>query len=190
MKCPECLLPNSAGSLDCSGCGSSLTSKAEQPSKETFESPIKTAGEESKPSANKVGLIVFASVLAIIGIVFINGLNKGVPVASDPTPTQTADPNFYCSSMLRSLNKAVEYMGNAGTLYTIGDVAAVLQDEGDSLRSGYNLQMAGDADRLGWIRNAGSQLLQIRVALIDGGDIDTPIASFSESLNLISASCN
>jgi hypothetical protein len=91
--------------------------------------------------------------------------------------------------MMRSLNEAVEYMGNAGSKYTADEVAAVLKDEGDKLSSGYDLQMAGNAERLGWIRNAGNQLLQIRVAIIDGGDVEAPAASFSESLNLISDSC-
>jgi hypothetical protein len=80
-------------------------------------------------------------------------------------------------------------MGNAGSIYTVDEVAAVLKQEGDKLSSGYDLQLAGSAERLAWLRNAGNQLLKIRVAIIDGGDIDAPVASFTDSLNRISASC-
>ncbi len=190
MKCPKCLFPNLKGSTFCSACGAKLERLEASPGDKVSvpaNSEI-TINVVEKPKPKKLGCLGIFGVFILVAIIFgaLSG-NSNSDNQADPTPT--ADPNYFCSAMMRSLNEAVEYMGNAGSKYTADEVAAVLKDEGDKLSSGYDLKMAGNAERLGWIRNAGNQLLQIRVAIIDGGDVEAPAASFSESLNLISESC-
>jgi hypothetical protein len=191
MKCSKCLFPNHKGSTFCSACGAKLDPLEAKPG-EKVSVPANaeiTINVVEKPKPKKLGCFGIFGAFILIALIFsaISG-NTGNQNQSEEAPT--ADPNYFCSSMLRSLNEAVEYMGNAGSKYTVDEVAAVLKDQGDKLSSGYDFQMAGNAERLGWIRNAGKQLLQIRVAIIDGGDVEAPAASFSESLNLITDSCN
>jgi hypothetical protein len=90
---------------------------------------------------------------------------------------------------MKSLNEAVEYMGNAGSKYTLGDVAAVLEKRGTALATGFDVEMAGSLERLEAIQEAGDQLLQIRVNLIDGGDVTPAANAFKNAYDYIAASC-
>ncbi len=197
MKCSKCKATIQEGASFCPSCGVNLNGSEISTSGKKITAP---AGSDitinvfdknadlNTSKAKRIGCFSFLGILVFVALIFsvISG-NAGRNSASDPAPT--SDPNAYCSGMMRSLNEAVEHMGNAGSIYTVDEVAAVLKQEGDKLSSGYDLQLAGSAERLAWLRNAGNQLLKIRVAIIDGGDIDAPVASFTDSLNRISASC-
>jgi hypothetical protein len=100
------------------------------------------------------------------------------------------DPNAYCPGLMSDLYKVVTELGNAGSTASVSDIVTLLKEVGTRLSTGYDLQLAGTAERLTAIRTAGLAMLEIRVALLDGGDVTPPALVLKESAEFISASCN
>lgn len=190
MKCPKCQFPNLKGSTFCSACGTKLDSVEATPGDKVSipaNSEI-TINVVEKKSPKKVGCFGLILILLFVSVVFsaISGNSKN-EASSTPSPTETT--GSYCAILMKSLNEAVEYMGNAGSKYTVGDVAAVLDKRGSALATGFDVEMAGSVERLEAIQEAGNQLLQIRVNLIDGGDITPAANAFKNAYDYIAASC-
>ncbi len=193
MKCPKCQMPNQDWASFCSGCGEKLSPKAKIASSKTAE----TSGNQEitvnlveKKQMKPIGCFGIAIIVLVVVALFSSLSNSNSSEqASSPTPAITQDTGAYCAILMKSLNEAVVYMGNAGTKYTLEDVAGVLEKRGTALASGFDLEMAGSPDRLAAIREAGNQLLQIRVNLIDGGDITPAAEAFKVAFDYISATC-
>jgi hypothetical protein len=191
MNCSKCNFPNQKGSVYCSACGAKFEA-TQIVSGDKVNVPAGadvTINVTNKAQPKKLGcfgivflVVIFGAMLSLL----TNAGNKDNQVTS--TPTQTT--GSYCGVLMRSLNESVEYMGNAGTKYTVADVADVLEKRGMSLASGFDVQMAGSAERLATIQDAGNQLLAIRVAIVDGGDISKAAKAFKTDFAKISASCN
>jgi hypothetical protein len=127
-------------------------------------------------------IIIFFLLLAWISSLFNNGGDT-----EPTTPTKTT--GSYCAILTKYINEAVTVMGGAGTTTTVADVTSVLLDRGTALATGFDVEMAGSVERYNLIRGAGQQLLQIRVALIDGGDVTKPANDFATSAAAIKATC-
>lgn len=191
MKCSKCQFPNLKGSTFCSACGTKLDSVEATPGDKVSipaNSEI-TINVVEKKSPKKVGCFGLILIVVFVSVIFsaISG-NSRNESSSTPSPTETK--GSYCAIIMKSLNEAVEYMGNAGSKYTVGDVAAVLDKRGSALASGFDIEMAGGAERLSVIQDAGQQLLQIRVNLIDGGDITPAAEQFKKDYDYLAATCN
>jgi hypothetical protein len=91
--------------------------------------------------------------------------------------------------LTKYLNEATEALSQAGTTATIADVSSVLLDRGTALATGFDVEMAGSVERYNLIRETGQNLLQIRVALIDGGDITEPANKYATNIEAIRATC-
>jgi len=190
MKCPKCQFLNFGGSTYCSACGSKLDSvKANSGDKVSIPANSEiTINVVEKKSPKKIGCFGLILIVLFVSLVFntISG-NSGNDASSSPSPRETT--GSYCAILMKSLNEAVEYMGNAGSKYTLGDVAAVLEKRGTALATGFDVEMAGSLERLEAIQEAGDQLLQIRVNLIDGGDVTPAANAFKNAYDYIAASC-
>jgi hypothetical protein len=138
-----------------------------------------------KNHANKIAWLGFFAIIALL--IWISSLfNNG----GDPEPTTpTKATGSYCAILTKYINEAVTVMGGAGTTTTVADVTSVLLDRGTALATGFDVEMAGSVERYNLIRGAGQQLLQIRVALIDGGDVTKPANDFATSAAAIRATC-
>lgn len=196
MKCPKCQFPNLKDAVFCSACGIRLEAHQAK-SGDSVSVPGNseiTINVVEKDKPKKLGCfgIVFLVIIfsAMIGLIS-NAVNSGSDSQSSSvvsaTPTQTK--GSYCAILMKSLNEAIEYMGNAGSKYTVSDVAQVLEKRGNSLVSGFDVEMAGSAERLGWINDAGKQLLQIRVSIVDGGEITSAAEKFKKDYALIAKTC-
>lgn len=191
MKCPKCQMPNQKWAAFCSACGEKLNADKTVTVVEQKTVPNGseiTINVVEKKAPKKLGCFGVILVVVFVSLIFsaISG-NSRSETASTPSPTETT--GAYCAILMKSLNEAVEYMGNAGSKYTVGDVAAVLDKRGSALASGFDLEMAGSEERLQAIREAGNQLLQIRVNLIDGGDITPAANAFKSAYEYIASSC-
>lgn len=193
MKCPKCQLPNQDWASFCSGCGEKLTPKARIASSNTVETPGNqeiTVNLVQKKQIKPIGCFGIAIIVLIVVALFSSLSNSNsLDQASSPTPTISQDTGAYCAILMKSLNEAVVYMGNAGTKYTLEEVSAVLEKRGSALASGFDIEMAGSPERLAAIQEAGNQLLQIRVNLIEGGDITPAAEAFKVAFDYISATC-
>jgi hypothetical protein len=69
-------------------------------------------------------------------------------------------------------------MDNAGITATEDEVLATLKDSGDLLSQGYDLSMIEDQKNLTLVRNAGLDLLKIRVSLVYGEDTSADVKLF------------
>jgi hypothetical protein len=197
MKCSKCKATIQEGASFCPSCGVNLNGSEITTSGKKITAP---AGSDitinvfdknadlNTAKARKIGCFSFLGIIVFVALLFslITGNSSSRTASETQAPSTTGS---YCGILMKTLNESVEYMGNAGSKYTLADVSAVLEDNGRSLTQGYDLEMAGSAERLSWIRNAGNQLLKIRVIINDGGDIDPPVASFTESFSLISETC-
>lgn len=191
MKCPKCQMPNQKWAAFCSACGEKLNadktvSVVEQ--KTVPNGSEITINVVEKKAPKKLGCFGVILVIVFVSLIFsaISGNSKS-ETASTPEPTNSQ--GSYCAILMKSLNESVEYMGNAGTTYSIGDVAAVLEKRGSALATGFDVDMAGSPERLAVIQDAGKQLLQIRVRLLDGGDITPSAEAFKQDFEYIAATC-
>lgn len=66
----------------------------------------------------------------------------------------------------------------------------MLENRGTTLASGFGLEMAGSPARLATIRDAGNQLLKIRVAILDGGNVTPAAEAFKADYSALKATCN
>jgi hypothetical protein len=94
-------------------------------------------------------------------------------------PVEVVEPlGGYCSSVQRQIKDAYDIMDNAGITATEDEVLATLKDSGDLLSQGYDLSMIEDQKNLTLVRNAGLDLLKIRVSLVYGEDTSADVKLF------------
>jgi hypothetical protein len=138
-----------------------------------------------KNHANKIAWLGFFAIIALL--IWISSFfnNGGDRESSEPTKTTGS----YCPILTKYLNEATEALSQAGTTATIADVSSVLLDRGTALATGFDVEMAGSVERYNLIRETGQNLLQIRVALIDGGDITEPANKYATNIEGIRATC-
>jgi hypothetical protein len=194
MNCPKCNVANARAASFCMGCGSKLESLAHRStstSKKISTVSDVTINIVEKKQPKKLGCFGLVFVVILVSMIFsaVTGNTKNEPSAPVSEPTRTQETSAYCGVLMKYLNEAVEYMGNAGTEYSISDVTSVLKDRGTALATGFDLTMAGSEARLVTIRDAGKQLLQIRVNLLDGGDITPAAEAFKRDYEFISETC-
>jgi hypothetical protein len=100
---------------------------------------------------------------------------------SRPTeePVEIAEPlGGYCSTVQRQIGDAYDIMENAGITATEDEVIATLKESGELLSQGYDLSMIEDQTNLTLVRNAGLDLLRIRVSLVYGEDTSADVKLF------------
>ena len=100
---------------------------------------------------------------------------------SRPTepPVEIVQPlGGYCSTVQRYLDDAYDIMENAGITATEDEVIATLKESGELLSQGYDLTMIKDQTNLTLVRNAGLDLLKIRVSLVYGEDASADVKTF------------
>ncbi len=186
MNCSKCHASNNADAVFCSKCGVSLATGEAAPA------PAVTVNLVEKKQPKKIGCIGVV-VLVILASVVINAISGGSkssePAASASADAPAAQTGSYCLVLMKYLNEAVTVMGNAGSTATVADVTSVLEERGTTLASGFDLEMAGSPERLATIRDAGNQLLKIRVAILDGGDINPAAEAFKADYAAIKATC-
>lgn len=186
MNCSKCNASNNGDAVFCSKCGVSLATGEATPA------PPVTVNLVEKKQPKKIGCIGVV-VLVILASVVFNALSGGSkssePAASASAAAPAAETGSYCLVLMKYLNEAVTVMGNAGSTATVADVSSVLEKRGTALASGFDLDMAGSAERLATIRDAGNQLLKIRVAILDGGDTTAAIEAFKADYAALKATC-
>ncbi len=96
----------------------------------------------------------------------------------------------FCNVLKKYVRESTEALAQYGTVLSASDVASVLNRHGTALATGFNVEMAGSAERLDAIRSAGEQLLRLRVAILDGGDFQKPTNQFKLDAQKIEDSCN
>lgn len=186
MNCSKCNSSNNFDAIFCSKCGVSLATGEPTPAP-----PVTVNLVESK-RPKKIGCIGIV-VLVILASVVVNAISGGFkssePAASASVAAPVAESGSYCLILMKYLNEAVTVMGNAGSTATVADVTSVLEKRGSALASGFDLEMAGSAERLATIRDAGNQLLKIRVAILDGGDVNPAAEAFKADYSALKATC-
>jgi hypothetical protein len=94
-------------------------------------------------------------------------------------PVEIVEPlGGYCSSVQRQIGDAYDIMENAGITATEDEVIATLKESGELLSQGYDLSMIEDQTNLTLVRNAGLDLLRIRVSLVYGEDTSADVKLF------------
>jgi len=152
--------------------------------------PAVTVNLVEKKQPKKIGCVGVVGLVILASVVFnaiSGGSRSSEPAASASAPAP--ETGSYCLVLMKYLNEAVTVMGNAGSTATVADVTSVLEERGTALASGFDLEMAGSAERLATIRDAGNQLLKIRVAILDGGDITPAAEAFKADYAAIKATC-
>lgn len=140
------------------------------------------AGKNPGKRIGCFGLIGIVLMLAWVSSIFNGGDSN---VASTPKKTT----GMYCAVLMKYLNESIDVMANAGKTASISDVSSVLEDRGTALATGFDAEMAGSVERYNAIRSAGEQLLKLRVAILDGGDITEPANQFKQDAQAIQATC-
>jgi hypothetical protein len=149
---------------------------------------------ESKSAQNKkkgIGCLGVAGII-ILGLFLIGSFANGkASEVSSPeaSPSSGGNKSSYCLVIRQYVNDAVRVMGNAGSTSTLDDVVSVLKDSGTKLSTGFDSEMAGSQKMFTAISDAGSQLLRIRVALLDGGDVKRPSVAFQKDYAVIMSNC-
>jgi hypothetical protein len=94
-------------------------------------------------------------------------------------PVEIVEPlGGYCSTVQRQIGDAYDIMENAGITATEDEVIATLKESGELLSQGYDLSMIEDQTNLTLVRNAGLDLLKIRVSLVYGEDTTADVKLF------------
>lgn len=100
---------------------------------------------------------------------------------SRPTeePVKAVEPlGGYCSTVQRQIGNAYDIMVNAGITATEEEVIATLKESGERLSQGYDLGMIDNQKNLTLVRNAGLDLLKIRVSLVYHEDTSADLKKF------------
>lgn len=189
MNCSKCNASNNADAVFCSKCGVSISSGEATPA------PALTVNLVEKRQPKKIGCIGVVVLVILASAIFnaISGGSKSSEPAANTSSASAVAPapttGSYCLVLMKYLNEAVTVMSNAGSTATVADVTSVLEKRGTALASGFDLDMAGSAERLATIRDAGNQLLKIRVAILDGGDVTPAAEAFKADYAALKATC-
>jgi hypothetical protein len=124
---------------------------------------------------------------AIVSITLVLAWVTSLVITASPKETVTEDERF-CTEITDYLYETIDILEDGGTTYTVADVTSALLDRGTTLVTAYDVENSG----LEWynmLQHAGNQLLQIRVALIDGGDVNGPAQRFASAVEAVEAYC-
>jgi hypothetical protein len=168
IVCRYCKGKNPEDNIKCSTCGVEL------------EKPVLNKAKKLQITVNPWLLGMGVLVLLIIAIsLATNGSQKAATssVAEDTTsnvetPVAPVDPlDGHCAGLTYAIDETTSVLGGGGSTSTLDDILSVLKKNGN-LFAGYS-QLVTEPNAASVIQDASTEMLQIRVGLTTGADIQT-----------------
>jgi hypothetical protein len=131
----------------------------------------------------------------ILGLV-LTGCSSGSKTSPEEDITATTEApeevqalGGECNNVMRYLNRTVVVLGSLGETSTLEDLIPVLQENGEIITGGFGVSELGSGENYKLVNGAGTDLLKMRVNLLEGTDPSSNSSAFLEKYTKIKEMC-